>query len=110
MPFLLLWLISQLKVAKDGRYYLVVDGRVKYLPKGTITNILPSPKKEEYWQPMTDRQVRYIRILFREVKTSLSDTERENLIIKMRGHLTKESPLTMQWGHRAINKLLSRRG
>lgn len=32
----LIGVIAQLKVAKDGRYYFVVEGRCKYVPKNTI--------------------------------------------------------------------------
>ncbi len=33
---MLLWLLSQVKLAKDDRFYVVLDGNTKYLPKGTI--------------------------------------------------------------------------
>lgn len=34
----LIGVISNMKVAKDGRFYFVVEGRCKYVPKNTITH------------------------------------------------------------------------
>jgi uncharacterized phage-like protein YoqJ len=41
LAFVMLWLLSQVKVAKDGRFYVVLGNNVKYLPKGTIKNLCP---------------------------------------------------------------------
>jgi len=104
MPFLLVWLLSQLKVAKDGRYYLTVDGKVKYLPNGTVKHLV-----KRVSNPMTDRQVGYIRYLFKEVSVNLSDQEKKNLTDKMKAHISGQQILSVIWADRAIKKLISRR-
>lgn len=38
LAFVMLWLLSQLKVAKDGRFYVVHGGKTKYLPNGAVIN------------------------------------------------------------------------
>ena len=42
----LFWLFSEMKIASDGRFYVLKDGKVKYLPKGTITH------KEKTMKPL----------------------------------------------------------
>jgi hypothetical protein len=59
--------------------------------------------------PMTDRQVGYIRHLFKEVSTNLSDQERKNLTDKMKAHISGQEILSVDWADKAIKKLISRR-
>jgi hypothetical protein len=104
MPFLLLWLLSQTKVAKDGRYYLTLHGKVKYLPNGAVEHLV-----KKVSNPMTDRQVGYIRHLFKEVSDYLSDQERKNLTDKMKAHRSGQQVQSVDWADKAIKKLVSRR-
>lgn len=41
----LISVITKIKVAKDGRFYFVLDGKCKYLPKGTISLCEPASQK-----------------------------------------------------------------
>jgi hypothetical protein len=64
---------------------------------------------ERVSNPMTDRQVGYIRHLFKEVSANLSDQEKKNLTDKMKAHISGQQILSVIWADRAIKKLISRR-
>lgn len=59
------------------------------------------------FKPMTDKQIKYIRDLFKAVKQFMTIDEQESLINKMKGHLDGTSPLSTTWAMAAIKKLKS---
>lgn len=58
-------------------------------------------------KPMSDKQVSFIRDLFKQVKDNMPEQEQENLIKKMREHLDGTNIQSMKWGSVAIDKLKS---
>jgi uncharacterized Zn finger protein (UPF0148 family) len=64
-------------------------------------------KVEQTFKPLTDKQIEYIRDLFKAKKEFMTIDEQESLIHRMKGHLDGSSQLTAKWGIAAINKLKS---
>lgn len=54
---------------------------------------------------MSDKQVAFIRSLFKQVKGIMPEQEQENLINKMKAHLDGTNPLSTKWASAAIDKL-----
>ena len=64
------------------------------------------PKKvEQSFTPMTDKQIKFIRDLFKANKEFMTIDEQESLINKMKGHLDGSAVLSIKWGSQAIDKL-----
>ncbi len=56
---------------------------------------------------MTEKQIAYIRDLFKSKKQFMTIDEQESLINKMKGHLDGSAVLTTKWASAAITKLKS---
>lgn len=56
---------------------------------------------------MTEKQIAYIRDLFKAKKQFMTIDEQESLINKMKGHLDGSAVLTTKWASAAITKLKS---
>jgi spermidine/putrescine-binding protein len=63
------------------------------------------PQENIKQQPMTDKQIKFIRSLFLEVKSNMTIDEQESLIIKMKAHIDGTNVLTTKWASAAIDKL-----
>lgn len=55
--------------------------------------------------PMTDGQISEIRSLYKQVDKSLSDTQKESLVSKMRRHSDGSEPQNLEWGQKVIDRL-----
>ena len=64
-------------------------------------------KVQQTFKPLTDKQIKYIRDLFKANKEFMTIDEQESLINKMKGHLGGSSPLTTKWGIAALKQLNS---
>jgi hypothetical protein len=62
LAFMLFWLFSQLKTAKDGRFYVVQDGNIKYLPKGVV---LDDPELR-YWNSLSEAAAACLQWCFKD--------------------------------------------
>ena len=69
------------------------------------TTIELVPQENIKQQPMTDKQIKFIRSLFLEVKSNMTIDEQESLIIKMKAHIDGTNVLTTKWASAAIDKL-----
>lgn len=58
-------------------------------------------------KPMSQKQVGFIRDLFKQVKDIMPEQEQENLVNKMKAHLDGTAIQSMKWGSAAIDKLKS---
>jgi hypothetical protein len=67
----------------------------------------PTMKVEETTFRMTDKQIAFIRDLFKSKKQFMTIDEQESLINKMKGHLDGSAVLTTKWASAAIAKLKS---
>ena len=67
----------------------------------------PVMKVEETTFTMTDKQIAFIRDLFKSKKQFMTIDEQESLINKMKGHLDGSAVLTTKWASAAIAKLKS---
>jgi hypothetical protein len=67
----------------------------------------PTMKVEQTTFAMTEKQIVYIRDLFKSKKQFMTIDEQESLINKMKGHLDGSAVLTTKWASAAINKLKS---
>jgi hypothetical protein len=56
-------------------------------------------------KPMTDKQIKFIRSLFLEVKSNMTIDEQESLTTKMKAHIDGTNVLTTKWASAAIDKL-----
>jgi hypothetical protein len=56
---------------------------------------------------MTEKQIAYIRDLFKSKKQFMTIDEQESLINKMTGHINGSAVLTTKWASAAITKLQS---
>jgi hypothetical protein len=80
-------------------------GRPKQLE--IFTEEVTVMKTEQVFKPMTEKQIKFIRDLFKANKESMTIDEQESLINKMKGHLDGSAVLSIQWGSKAIDKLKS---
>ena len=67
----------------------------------------PTMKVEETTFTMTDKQIAFIRDLFKSKKQFMTIDEQESLVNKMKGHLDGSAVLTTKWASAAIAKLKS---
>jgi hypothetical protein len=74
---------------------------------GVDENNLTTIKSEEVITLMTEKQIKFIRDLFKANKEFMTIDEQESLINKMKGHLDGSAVLSIQWGSKAIDKLKS---
>lgn len=61
--------------------------------------------KQSSTRPMTEAQVKFIRNLFAEAKEFMTEDQQNNLIEKMRKHISGEQQQTLSWASAAIDKL-----
>jgi hypothetical protein len=54
---------------------------------------------------MSEKQVAFIRDLFKQVKDTMPEQEQENLINKMKAHLDGTNIQSTKWASAAIDKL-----
>lgn len=76
-----------------------------YEVKPTLFEQEVAIKIEEIFTPMTDKQIKFIRDLFKAKKEFMTIDEQESLINKMKGHLDGSAVLSTKWGSQAIDKL-----
>ena len=80
-------------------------GRPKQLP--IFTEEVITIKVEQTTFTMTEKQVAYIRDLFKAKQKFMTIDEQESLVNKMKGHIDGSAVLTIKWGSDAIDKLKS---
>ena len=66
-------------------------------------------KQKSAPRPMTDKQVKYIRDLFKEVKDLLTEEEQQNLVDRMKAHLDGSVVRDTRWAAAAIDKMRARK-
>jgi hypothetical protein len=66
-----------------------------------------SGTKQSNTRPMTEKQVKFIRDLFREVKEHMTEDQINNLVKAMRGHIDGTETKSITWASAAIDKLKS---
>lgn len=80
-------------------------GRPKQLE--IFTEEVMTMKVEQTTFTMTEKQIAYIRDLFKAKKQFMTIDEQESLVNKMKGHLDGSAVLTTKWASAAITKLKS---
>lgn len=83
--------------------------RMENRKKAAATNayVAKQPTLFEDSKPMTDKQIKFIRDLFKQIRSAMTIDEQQNLINKMTAHISGEVIQTSEWASRAIDKLKS---
>lgn len=63
--------------------------------------------QDQAFKPMTEKQIKFIRDLFKAMKEFMTIDEQESLIKKMKGHIDGSAVLSTTWAQAAIKKLKS---
>lgn len=62
---------------------------------------------EAVFEPMTKRQIKYIRSLFKMAEVSLTNDERQYIVTTMKNHITEVSSVDKYWASALIQFLMA---